>query len=60
MIKCSFNFYDYSVESTETKNELMKEVVGYENIVVLQDIKVVDADTIDILHQNFESLLFSF
>ncbi|XP_022757093.1 ATP-dependent DNA helicase 2 subunit KU80 isoform X3 [Durio zibethinus] len=33
----------------ETNNELMDEVGGYENIVVLQDIKVVDGDLIDIL-----------
>ncbi|XWS77197.1 hypothetical protein CRYUN_Cryun01aG0240800 [Craigia yunnanensis] len=35
----------------ETKNELTKEVGGYENIVVLQDIKVFDGDTIDTLQK---------
>ncbi|XVF73400.1 hypothetical protein PTKIN_Ptkin12aG0198800 [Pterospermum kingtungense] len=35
----------------ETKNELTKEVDGYENVVVLQDIKVVDGDTIDTLQK---------
>ncbi|XWS32324.1 hypothetical protein CRYUN_Cryun23aG0149700 [Craigia yunnanensis] len=35
----------------ETNNELMVEVGGYENIVVLQDIKVVDGDIIDTLQK---------
>ena len=39
------------MESTETNNELMLEVGGYENIVVLQDIKVVDGDIIDTLQK---------
>ncbi|KAM0945487.1 putative DNA helicase [Dioscorea sansibarensis] len=34
----------------EAKNELEKEVGGYENVFVLRDIKVVDGDLVDVLH----------
>ena len=35
----------------ETNNELTKEVGGYENISLLQDIKVVDGDLVDTLQK---------
>ncbi|KAJ0964159.1 hypothetical protein J5N97_029281 [Dioscorea zingiberensis] len=34
----------------ETNNELEKEVGGYEHVFVLRDIKVVDGDTVEVLH----------
>ena len=34
---------------SETKNDLTVEVGGYENIVVLRNIKVVDGDLVDAL-----------
>ncbi|XP_021748222.1 ATP-dependent DNA helicase 2 subunit KU80 [Chenopodium quinoa] len=37
--------------TAETNNELTKEVGGYENIVVLRSIKVVDGDLVDVLDQ---------
>lgn len=37
--------------TAETNNELTKEVGGYENIVVLRGIKVVDGDLVDVLDQ---------
>lgn len=39
------------MEHTETNNDLKREVGGYDNIVVLQDIKVVDGDMIDTLQK---------
>ncbi|XVF79890.1 hypothetical protein PTKIN_Ptkin15bG0027000 [Pterospermum kingtungense] len=39
------------VGTEETNNDLKKEVGGYDNIVVLQDIKVVDGDLIDTLQK---------
>ncbi|PKA47661.1 ATP-dependent DNA helicase 2 subunit KU80 [Apostasia shenzhenica] len=35
----------------ETKNDLQKEVGGYLHVLVLQDIKVVDSDVMDSLHE---------
>ncbi|XP_021858943.1 ATP-dependent DNA helicase 2 subunit KU80 [Spinacia oleracea] len=37
--------------TAETNNELTKEVGGYENVVVLEGIKVVDGDLVDVLDQ---------
>ncbi|XP_057807404.1 ATP-dependent DNA helicase 2 subunit KU80 isoform X2 [Salvia miltiorrhiza] len=37
--------------TTGTKNDLTVEVGGYENVTVLRDIKVVDGDLVDVLHQ---------
>lgn len=36
---------------SDTKNALTVEVGGYENVKVLRDIKVVDGDLVDALHQ---------
>ena len=33
----------------ETKNELTEEVGGYQHVVVLQNMKVVDGDLVDVL-----------
>lgn len=35
----------------ETKNELTEEVGGYQHVVVLQNMKVVDGDLVDVLKQ---------
>ncbi|KAL7158547.1 hypothetical protein ABFS83_02G151100 [Erythranthe nasuta] len=37
--------------TAETKNDLTVEVGGYENVMVLQGIKVVDGDLVEALHQ---------
>ncbi|KAK4418764.1 ATP-dependent DNA helicase 2 subunit KU80 [Sesamum alatum] len=37
--------------TADTKNDLTVEVGGYENVMVLRDVKVVDGDLIDALHQ---------
>lgn len=39
------------LKSSETDNELTKEVGGYEHVVVLQKIKVVDGDLVETLQQ---------
>lgn len=36
---------------SDTKNELTKEVGGYEHVVVLRDIRVVDGDVVESLQQ---------
>lgn len=38
-------------EFSDTKNELTREVGGYEHVVVLQDTKVVDGDLVEALQQ---------
>jgi len=35
---------------SDTDNDLEKEVGGYEHVVVLRNVKVVDGDAVDILH----------
>ncbi|KAK9758053.1 hypothetical protein RND81_01G203500 [Saponaria officinalis] len=37
--------------TADTNNDLTREVGGYENIVVLKDIKVVDGDLVDVVEQ---------
>lgn len=39
------------LEISETKNVLTREVGGYESIVVLRDLKVVDGDLVDAVQQ---------
>lgn len=36
---------------SDTKNDLTVEVGGYENVMVLRDIKVVDGDFVEVLKQ---------
>ena len=39
------------MEFSDTNNELTNEVGGYEHVVVLQNIKVVDGDLVEALQQ---------
>lgn len=39
------------LEFSDTNNELTKEVGGYEHVVVLRHIKVVDGDLVEALQQ---------
>lgn len=53
--KLVFNKYDevgiVVFGTKDTNNDLMKEVGGYEHVTVLQPIKVVDGDVVDVTHQ---------
>lgn len=43
------DYFTYAMKFVDTKNELTEEVGGYQHVVVLQNMKVVDGDLVDVL-----------
>lgn len=45
------DYFAFAMKFADTKNELTEEVGGYQHVVVLQNMKVVDGDLVDVLKQ---------